>query len=56
MKQLELFPNMKPRDLWMCTLCGESTYHTDYDYLVNQHTHLQCALEEEINGKETVNK
>ena len=53
--QLELFPRMKPRDLWICRLCGESTYHTEYDYLVNQYTHLQCALEEEI-GKDKIDK
>ena len=54
--QLELFPKMKPRPLWVCTLCGESTYHTEYEYLVNEHTHLQCALEEEINGKDKIDK
>jgi len=53
--QLELFPRMKPRDLWICRLCGESTYHTEYDYLVNEHTHLKCALEEEI-GKDKIDK
>jgi hypothetical protein len=44
--QLELFP---VESGWVCNLCGRSTFHTDYEYLVNRQTHLQCALEKEVN-------
>ena len=52
--QLELFPSPPEVGHWVCTLCGRSTLHTEYEYLVNEQTHLQCALEKEVNeGQET---
>ena len=52
--QLELFPSPPKTGHWVCTLCGRSTLHTEYEYLVNEQTHLQCALEKEVNeGQET---
>ncbi len=52
--QLELFSSPKGTGHWVCTLCGRSTLHTDYEYLVDDKTHLQCALEKEVNeGQET---
>ena len=37
---------------WACEKCGESTFETDYDYLVHPKLHLGCALEEDEQMKE----
>ena len=31
---------------WVCEKCGNSTFETDYDYLVHPKLHLECALSE----------
>ena len=35
----------KNREGWICVCCGESTYETDFDYLISDNLHLGCALE-----------
>ena len=34
--------------LWVCDLCGKSTFKTEYDYLVSTTRHLGCQLELEL--------
>ena len=33
---------------WVCEKCGDSTFETDYDYLVHPKLHLGCAVDDEI--------
>ena len=42
----------KARDSWVCSICGESTFEVDSDYLVHPKLHLGCVLEEETKGKD----
>ena len=37
------------KELWTCEKCGESTFETDYDYLVHPKLHLDCVLKENMN-------
>ena len=41
---------------WVCRYCGKSTFETDYDYLVDQTTHLGCALAHEEEYKNETEK
>ena len=40
------------RASWVCSICDESTFEVDSDYLVHPKLHLGCALEEETKGKD----
>ena len=33
------------RSGWVCVHCGESTFETDYDYLISRTEHLGCVLD-----------
>jgi hypothetical protein len=37
----------KARDSWVCSICGESTYEVEYDYIGSGTNHLGCELEDE---------
>ena len=41
---------------WVCRYCGKSTFETDSDYLVDQTTHLGCALAREEEHKNETEK
>jgi hypothetical protein len=41
---------------WICRYCGKSTFETDSDYLVDQTTHLPCALAHEEEHKNETEK
>ena len=34
----------KARDSWVCSICGESTYEVEYDYIGSGTNHLGCEL------------
>ena len=36
------------RDIWVCSICGKSTYEVDYDYIGSGTNHLGCELKEEM--------
>ena len=40
----------RARESWVCSICGESTFEVDYDYLGSGYNHLGCELksQEEI--------
>jgi len=40
-----------PMSEWICSYCGDHTYHIDYDYLIGV-DHLSCALANEREKKE----
>ena len=42
----------KARDSWVCSICGESTYEVEYDYIGSGTNHLGCELksQEEIDN------
>ena len=48
----EELETQRAKETWVCSICGESTYYVDYDYLVHPKLHLGCALEEESKGKD----
>ena len=35
-------------DSWECNICGENTYHVEYDYIGSGANHLGCELKEEM--------
>ena len=37
---------------WVCQVCKKSTFETDYDYIVHPKLCLECALKEEMKGKD----
>ena len=39
------------RDIWICSICGKSTYDVDYDYVGSGTNHLGCELEIEMKEK-----
>jgi len=41
---------------WICRYCGKSTFETDLNYLVDQTTHLGCALDHEQGHKNETEK
>ena len=43
---------LQARESWVCSICNESTYEVDYDYLVHPKLHLSCVLKEEAKGKD----
>ena len=38
----------KTRESWMCSICGESTYEVEYDYIGSGYNHLGCELKIEM--------
>ena len=45
---MEYHETKKLREGWVCTVCGESTYETDFDYLIGKNLHLACSIEKEL--------
>ena len=45
---MEYHETKKNREGWGCTVCGESTYEVDYDYLIGKNLHLACSIEKEL--------
>ena len=41
----------KARESWVCSICGESTYEVEYDYIGSGANHLGCELEIELAEK-----
>ena len=39
------------RDVWVCSICGKSTYEVDYDYIGSGTNHLGSELKEEIENE-----
>ena len=39
------------REIWVCDVCGESTYDVEYDYIGSGTNHLGCELELEMKEK-----
>ena len=52
----EMVINEDCKEDWVCRYCGKSTFETDYDYLVDQTTHLGCALAHEEEHKNETEK
>ena len=46
----EELETQRAKELWVCAICGESTYDVDYDYIGSDTNHLGCELtsQEEI--------
>ena len=42
----------KARESWVCSICGESTYEVEYDYIGSGTNHLGCELKIEIGNKD----
>ena len=42
----------KMKDSWVCSICGDSTYDVDYDYIGSGTNHLGCELELEMTDDE----
>ena len=36
---------------WVCTICGKSTFHIDYDYIGSDYNHLGCELKDITHNK-----
>jgi hypothetical protein len=36
---------------WVCTICGKSTFHIDYDYIGSDYNHLGCELKNITHNK-----
>ena len=39
------------REIWICSICGKSTYAVDYDYIGTNTNHLSCELDIELAEK-----
>ena len=39
------------RDIWVCNICGKSTYEVDYDYIGTNTNHLGCELKIELKDR-----
>ena len=39
------------REIWVCSICGKSTYEVDYDYIGSGTNHLGCELKEEMENE-----
>ena len=37
------------REVWICDICGKSTYSIDWEYIGSGTNHLKCELELENN-------
>ena len=42
----------KARESWVCSICGESTYEVEYDYIGSGTNHLGCELKIEMGNKD----
>jgi len=42
----------KARESWVCSICGESTYEVENDYIGSGTNHLGCELKIEMGNKD----
>ena len=52
----EELETQRAKETWVCSICGESTYYVDYDYIGSGTNHLGCEMKSWDEIKDHVNK